>query len=119
MLLKLLFMYVDPYPPPSNVHLVNINSTHVTLHWNPVSSNCNAIQYRIISSNCGLYPNATNSSSVTCTGPFTDDQLCTFTVQTVVCDNVVGNESRRVEVALRSKLWCLLFFSLRALFTVD
>ena len=107
---------VDPYPPPSNIHLAEINSTHLTFHWSPISSNCDAIQYRIMRSNCGLCPNVTNSTSVTCyiNGLFTNSSrqlyLCTFTVQTVVCANIVGNESKRIQGNLRSKLsnWCLL-----------
>ena len=98
------YNYTDPYPPPSDVHLLDINSTHLTFHWSPVSSNCNAVHYCITSSNCGHCPNRVNSTSVTCSGPFINDQLCTFAVQTVVCDNVVGNESNRIQVVIRSKL---------------
>ena len=38
-------LHVDPHPPPSDVHLAGINFTHLTFHWSPVSSNCDAIQY--------------------------------------------------------------------------
>lgn len=96
--------HVDPFQPPSDVHLVDINSTHLTFHWSRVSTNCDAIQYGIMSSNCGHCPNVTTSTSITCSGLFTNGQLCTFIVQTVVCDSIAGNESKRVQVELRSKL---------------
>ena len=113
-----IFMYVDPYPPPSNVHLAEINSTHLTFHWSPISSNCDSIQYHITTSNCGICPNVTNSTSVTCyiNGLFTNSSrqlyLCIFTVQTVVCNNTAGNENRRIQVMLKSKLCCSLCASL-------
>ena len=91
---------------------MEINSTHMTFNWSPVFSTCNTIHYLIISSNCGHCANVTNNTTVTCHNniirPLTNDPMCTFAVRSVVCNNIVGNESRRVQVALRSKFSYLL-----------
>ena len=34
----------------------------------------------------------------------TNERVCTFTVQTVVCNNVVGLKSREINVTLKGKL---------------
>ena len=97
--------HVDPLQPPSDVHLADINSTHLTFHWNLILITCNAIQYHIESANCGHCPNVTSSTSATCyynrSGLFTMNQLCMFTVQTVVCDNIVGNDSKTIQVTFK------------------
>ena len=101
---------------------MEINSTHMTFNWSPVFSTCNAIHYHVTPSNCGHCANVTNSTTVTChsnIGPFRNNQqLCRFAVRSVVCDNIVGDENRRVQVTLRSKLSYLLL-SLSALIMVD
>ena len=97
-------MTIDSYQPPTDVHLVNVNSSYLAFRWSPVSSTCHAIHYLISSSNCGHCPNTTNNTMATCTGMFTGIQVCSFTLQTVVCDSFIRNESREVIATLKGML---------------
>ena len=66
---------------------------------------CDSVFYNIISSNCGRCPRATTNTTVTCTNVvvLTSGQVCTFTVQTVVCGNLTGNMSHPVYVILKGR----------------
>ena len=94
-----------PYPPPEDVQLLDANSTHLTFNWTSVSSNCPAISYQIVADNCGDCPNVTSDTTVTCDWSFTEENVCTFAVRTVVCDdiNIVGNQSQNVSFTLKGK----------------
>ena len=93
--------FVDPYPPPNNVYLMEANSSQLIFQWSSVVPSCKAIHYYINASNCGHCPNVTNDTTVTCTSFSLENQICLLAIQTVVCDNITGSESRRVEVILR------------------
>ena len=81
-----------PFPPPSNVTLSLINSSHLTLTWNSVSPNCQAVHYKINTTNCGQCPNTADTNSVTCniSKNVAFEQICVLTVEAVVCGNVSG-----------------------------
>ena len=75
------------------------NSSQLIFQWSSVALSCEAVHFYINASNCGHCPNVTNDTTIRCTG-FSLNQVCLLSVQTVVCDNITGNESRRVEVIL-------------------
>ena len=77
------------------------SADRVVFKWNSVTTSCEAVSYLINASNCGHCPNVTNDTTVTCTGFSLDSQMCLLSVQTAVCGDNTGNESRYVEVALK------------------
>ena len=69
-----------------------------------MDSLCDTVHYRVVASNCG----ACSASNVTtlyttvhCTNLTLDGSICSFAVQTVVCDDVAGNVSEPIHVVLR------------------
>ena len=85
-----------PFPPPDAIFLdrVNFGLKEITFRWSQIALDCRAIHYNILASNCGSCPTATNHTNVTCTDLPSDGSLCTFTVETVVCENITGNQSK-------------------------
>ena len=81
--------------PPNkiNISTANFDSRHLTFSWSPVAPDRPAIHYNILASNCGSYPTSTNHTKVTCTDAPSDDIMCSFAVQTVLCESVMGNVS--------------------------
>ena len=73
-------------------------SRQLTFVWSPVVSDCPATHYNILASNCGSCPTTTNHTNVTCTDVLNDGIVCTFTIQTVVCENITGNISYQIRV---------------------
>ena len=82
-----------PLPPPTGISLVNIDQDTLTFNWNSVISNC-PINYRTLFE-CGTCDSSTQATTVTCSGLqlSTDERNCTFNVQTVVCNNIAGNQN--------------------------
>ena len=76
------------------------SSRKLTFSWSPVAPDCPAIHYNILASNCGSCPTTTNHTNVTCTDVPTNDSICTFAVQTVVCGNIAGNISDPINITL-------------------
>ena len=98
-----LYLHAVPFPPPIDVQLVEANHTHLSFNWTQVSLNCPSLQYHIVASNCGECPNATRSSTITCSGnyaQFLSDHPCSFAVQTVVCNGLVGDASIAFNVTI-------------------
>ena len=90
-----------PFPPPTDVQLVEMNDTHLGFNWSHVSTGCSSLQYHIMASNCGECPSTTTTNMVTCTGNYTQltsDHLCSFAVRTAVCNGTVGDISIAVNV---------------------
>jgi hypothetical protein len=85
-----------PFPPPDAISLalVNFNPKEITFSWSPVATDCPSIQYNILASNCGSCPNTTNHTTATCTDLPSDGSVCTLAVETVVCGNITGNQSK-------------------------
>ena len=94
-------LLIVPYPPPNDIQLVEANPNQLTFQWSPVLSDCNAIQYHVIASGCGVCPIATKLTTVLCTEISKDGHKCTFAVQTVACNNVTGNRSKTNTVLLQ------------------
>ena len=104
--------FADSFPPPKDIYVTEANASQLVFRWEPVEPLCEAVHYLINASNCGHCPNVINDSTVTCTGFSLDmyDQVCLFSVRTVVCGNIIRNESRSIQVTLRgmSYLACVL-----------
>ena len=66
--------------------------------WSPVATDCHAIHYNILASNCGNCPTTTNHTTVTCTDVPNNDNVCNFAVQTVVCGIITSNFSDPISI---------------------
>ena len=99
-------------PLLSDIMLSNVTRNQLTFTWNPASQDCSALQYSINATNCGKCSDTTTSSSVTCNynalSISTLPQICTLTVHTVVCGNIVGATSEPATVLLKG--WLHTFF---------
>ena len=70
----------------------------LTFSW---STGCGAkLHYNILASNCGSCPTTTNHTNVTCTNVPTNNSVCIFSIQTVVCGNISGQISYPVRVSV-------------------
>ena len=90
-----------PFPPPTDVYIVDLSLRQVVFKWSSVSSTCHHIRYNIISNNCGHCPDITTHTTATCTGILASGQQCTVALQTIVCNNLIGNTSKEIEIVLR------------------
>ena len=97
-----IFWYAGTLPPPDTIFVANISSQEFIFHWNPVFPECQHVTYSITSSNCGDCLN-TSSTSVTCSNfnVSTNATICTLTVRSIVCANIVGDEATSVSVLLK------------------
>ena len=106
---------IDPFPPPNDVIISDIAVMdellmQVTFEWSVVVTNtiCPVLFY-IITSDCGVCPNRTNTSitdttvHVICTEVLIG-QLCMFSVRTSVCNSLApeGNTTS-IAVAFNGK----------------
>jgi hypothetical protein len=72
--------------------------------WVNISGSCPVTDYKIISNNCGDCSRVVNSSFATCNNFLvTQVPTCTFTVQTIVCGNILGEAADPIAVSLNSK----------------
>ena len=97
------FICTEQFEPPISVHLVDIHSGQAVLKWTPVDSTCVSIGYNI-TSNCSICsPMTRNLTTSSCPvpQPTTDVIVCVFSVQGVVCDNLIGTSSSSVVVTLQ------------------
>ena len=99
-------MYLDPLPAPNNLHISTANFALkvFTFSWNPATSDCSAIHYNILASNCGSCPTITNHTNVTCTDVLTDGNTCRFAIQGVACGNINGTRSNYINVFTESDI---------------
>ena len=82
--------------PPGDVHTESIYSNQLVFSWSPVTAQCPHIQYVITTRNCGICPNITNDTSVTCSDFIVNSHencTCLFAVQTKVCDSILGEKN--------------------------
>ena len=103
-------MYADSLPsPPSTIYtsIVDTVSRRITFTWSPVTPGCQlqSIVYYILASNCGSCPTTTNQINATCTdvptGPSANSTTaCTFALQAIICDFVIGRRSSPITVLL-------------------
>jgi hypothetical protein len=81
--------FLAPLPSPTNTKLLEANPTELTFNWIPPSELCPFLTYNIEAENCGMCPNSTAQSNVTCTN-FTLSTMCTLKVYSVVCGNFIS-----------------------------
>ena len=96
----LCILQVGQFQPPDKLHLsaANFILGYFIFSWSAAASECSAVHYNILASNCGSCPTTTNHTTITCTDVPTDGSTCVFAVQTVVCGNLAGNYSDMVTV---------------------
>ena len=96
--------HVEPAPPPTEIHLIDITQTYLLFHWNQISwagsGSCSSLIYNIIASNCGTCPNSTTSLFATCTNMTINGEICSFAVETEVCGNIIGQRNNSITVYL-------------------
>ena len=82
-----------PFPPPDEISLalINFGLKEITFSWSPVAPDCH---YNILASNCGSCPTTTNHTNVTCTYLPSDVSVCTLALETVLCGNIAGKQSK-------------------------
>ena len=83
------------FPPPDEISIVlfDFGLKEITFSWSPVAPDCPSIHYNVLASNCGSCPTTTNHTTATCTD-VPSDGMCTRAVETVVCRNITGNQSK-------------------------
>lgn len=99
-----MLLYIDPFPPPTNIRLLSVSSRQITFMWDAPMTMCEVLYYIINATNCGTCPKTSNSTTIICTdfeGYLSTPQLCRMTIQTVVCNNIVGSQSNEVLVTLQ------------------
>ena len=90
-----------PYPPPTNVHVEAIEMSRIVFAWNKASSTqCSSIQYVITTVNCGVCPNTTTNTKITCVQFSISNHTCMFAVQTEICGHLMGPRGNYVIVNL-------------------
>ena len=94
--------------PPDSLKLVNIRGGQAVLEWSPVVSTCPQDIIYNISSNCSSCSSRlTNSTTTSCPIPqpnaTTGDTICTFSIQSVVCEVFGGERSHPLEVVIPGK----------------
>ena len=95
--------HAAPRASSINFTLGNVKQGKLTFTWKGASESCPAVNYKILSNNCGDCPHTVNSSFVTCSTLSTGLAfICTFTVQAVVCDNILGQASDPIAVLVNS-----------------
>lgn len=80
---------------------MDLNPPELTFEWNPVSPNCLALHY-VISFNCGICPSITTNTTAVCTEIQLGMSNCTFTIQTNVCDSLIG-DTTQIPLVLKGK----------------
>ena len=95
---------IEVFPPP-NITLSEINRDHLTFTWDSIATNVSGVQYFISTSNCGVCPNTTYSTSVRCDFINITSNLheCSLTILTMVCGRN-GSGSDPFIVTVRGQL---------------
>ena len=95
---------VAPFSPPSNVQLADVHNGMLIFSWDSlaIGPTCESVHYGVLSS-CGICPNITNSTQVTCSDLrlSTIATECTFMIRTELCGDKIGNPSDPVVVTLK------------------
>ena len=88
--------------PPTSLELTGIQNGQAQFKWTPIDS-CTPVRYSI-STNCSTQcsPMTTNQTTTSCTvlEPATDVVICDFSVQSVICGNLMG-DSRMAVITLQ------------------
>lgn len=92
------FIIITGLDPPDSFKLINIRGGLAILEWSPVISTCPLTITYTISSNCSSYSSEiSNSTTASCPIPrpnvTTGDTICSFSIQSVVCEGIGGEQS--------------------------
>ena len=93
----------EPFRPPDDIHLADASQEYLLFSWSTVANNCASLQYEI-NSTCGVCPNITNATSVSCAIGNTvshKPKVCSFAVRSIVYGNVTGRWSDSINVKLK------------------
>ena len=96
-------LHIGPLPGPLNITLSDASPRHLTFSWTPFSNSCRVQSYAINSSNCGVCPENTNLTTARCIG-FQVPAKCTFTVRTIVCENLVSTVGTALMLMLQGTI---------------
>ena len=119
LLLIFLWIITEPFRAPSSVRLTSVNNQprELTFTWDTVESSCPSLQYRVNATGCGTCTSTSTSNTTTCVDyDVTVDQLCTFAVHTVICDDIVSVMNASIQVPLKGNSVRILFLHVRLLF---
>ena len=67
-----------------SISVLDRQPEYLMFTWN-ANVPANTVRYNIFSSNCGLCPDHTTNTTITCINPPMDGSLCTLTLQTALC----------------------------------
>ena len=91
-----------PYPPPGNVRVENnYSSNQITFAWDELMTKCPSLRYVITAINCGVCPNTTTDTNITCIqsdASVHTNRTCLFAVQTEICGYLLGERSEYVHM---------------------
>ena len=87
---------VEPHPP--SVHLESKDSNQLVFAWDEAITQCSPAQYIITAINCGVCPNTTIDTNITCVQYMYTNRTCLFAVQTEICGYLLGGRSEYVTV---------------------
>ena len=91
---------------PTGVRVSDVNMREIVFCWDPVNSFCSdSIDYKIISTHCGVCPATTNNSRAICSSPSIPG-MCTFNIHSVVCGQT-GAMSNSLILTLRRTLFTI------------
>ena len=73
-----------------------VEMDQIVFAWSEVEAQCPYIQYIISAINCGLCPNSTVDTTVTCMNvseSVNSSSTCLFAIQTETCGSILGEKS--------------------------
>ena len=86
-------------PHPTDAQLIKVSNGELTFNWNSSIKYCNG--YFIESNDCGICPNETYDTHITCKNVSSVSNLCSFTVGTSTSN---GTWTDQVNITLRGKI---------------
>ena len=86
-IIKFLLTTKQHAEPPGDIRISDISPNQFTIRWSPASlaSNCPPATYNIATTNCGMCPNTTSDTFITCTNLTINGRICSLVVQTKAC----------------------------------
>lgn len=89
--------------PPGDVRFTDVRDGQFVLNWTSVLPTCDRVYYSVTSNCSTCSAGVTNLTTGSCSLPqmWTDGLACAFSVQSVVCGNLIGRSSNPVVVKLQ------------------
>ena len=113
LVISLFQLLLAPYAPPNDIHVETVDADQVKFVWSEVTSQCPCIRYIISADNCGLCPNSTVDTTVTCTNISSSvnvlNSICLFALQTETCGSILGEKSEYASADMFSKEYNVFF----------